>query len=90
MLRPRVLDDPRSCQMDGCAILNQYRRLTEIVVGDAAVRDHGSDGTWAMAGCCDNVAIRMITRATCHHEMRATCSRRRVPTSIIISIVQNI
>ncbi|RVW26956.1 hypothetical protein CK203_098776 [Vitis vinifera] len=31
-----------------------YRRLIEIVVGDAAVRDRGG-GTWAMAGCCDNV-----------------------------------
>ncbi|RVW96769.1 hypothetical protein CK203_026038 [Vitis vinifera] len=29
--------------------------LTEIVVGDAAVRDRGRWRTWAMAGCCDNV-----------------------------------
>ena len=29
LLRPRVPDDPRGCQMDGCAILNQYRFLIQ-------------------------------------------------------------
>ena len=31
MLRPYVPDDPRSCQMDGCAVLNQYRFLIQSV-----------------------------------------------------------
>ncbi|RVW39232.1 hypothetical protein CK203_085117 [Vitis vinifera] len=96
MLRPYVPDDPRSCQMDECVVLNQYRwwqghhhptgGLTEIVIGDAAVRDRGG-GTWVMAGCCDNVPDRRSghvysnggdpddMRATCHHEMRGTCSQ---------------
>ncbi|RVW87333.1 G-type lectin S-receptor-like serine/threonine-protein kinase CES101 [Vitis vinifera] len=97
MLRPRVPGDPRGCQMDGrtistniggCrAIITLRAVLTEIVVGDAAVRDRGRWRTWAMAGCCDNVRSgyetcvtcirmgRMVTCAMCHHEVRGTCSQ---------------
>ncbi|KAL6328761.1 hypothetical protein AAG906_003778 [Vitis piasezkii] len=42
-----------------------YGRLSETVVGDAAVRDRGKE--------IRMMAIRLIMRATCHCEMRATC-----------------
>ncbi|RVW63674.1 hypothetical protein CK203_060779 [Vitis vinifera] len=124
VLRPHVPDDPRSCQMDGCAVLNQYRFLIlsvylqktsgrtlrwfcqpweifcvvmmtlgggrAIITLRAVDRDRGG-GTWAMTGCCDNVVvrpslrqsgyerrvtcIRMVIRASCHHEVRGTCSQ---------------
>ncbi|RVW15955.1 Fructose-1,6-bisphosphatase, chloroplastic [Vitis vinifera] len=85
VLIPRVPDDPRSCRMDGHAISTHKDDSRVITTLQAAVRNRG-DGTWALAGCCDSVKIRMrVTRMTmrvmCHCKMRATClSKGGVPT----------
>ncbi|RVW79985.1 hypothetical protein CK203_047442 [Vitis vinifera] len=80
-----VPGDSHGCQMDGRTISTNIGGGRAIITLQAADRDRGrwwNSGYERRVTCIRMRVIRMVIRASCHHEVHGTCSQEGGPYSL--------